>query len=109
MANAPASSRSVQNPPQRNAIAATAAALADAMSYGVSPMSTAFAADAWAKLTHRVGMCNVTVGPGAVKLPSGLLESYNASVPILAIVSDVGSEWAHLQERGATTKDVRFS
>jgi acetolactate synthase-1/2/3 large subunit len=66
--------------------------------------STAYAADAWAKMTHRVGVCNVTVGPGAVKLPSGLLESFNASVPILAIVSDVGSEWAHLQERGAATQ-----
>jgi acetolactate synthase-1/2/3 large subunit len=66
--------------------------------------STAFAADAWARLTHRVGVCNVTVGPGAVKLPSGLLEAYNASVPILAIVSDVGSEWAHLQDRGAATQ-----
>src|SRR5436309_202127 len=66
--------------------------------------STAFAADAWARMTHRVGVCNVTVGPGAVKLPSGLLESFNASVPILAIVSDVNSEWAHLQERGAATQ-----
>lgn len=66
--------------------------------------STAFAAEAWALLTHRVGVCNVTVGPGAVKLPSGLLEAYNASVPILAIVSDVGSEWAHLQDRGAATQ-----
>jgi thiamine pyrophosphate-dependent acetolactate synthase large subunit-like protein len=33
-----------------------------------------------------------------------LLESFNASVPLLAIVSDVGSEWAHLQERGAATQ-----
>src|SRR5436190_11123878 len=66
--------------------------------------STAFAADAWARMRQRVGVCNVTVGPGAVKLPSGLLESFNASVPILAIVSDVNSEWAHLQERGAATQ-----
>ncbi|MBI3910650.1 MAG: thiamine pyrophosphate-binding protein [Armatimonadetes bacterium] len=66
--------------------------------------STAFAADAYARLTHRVGVCAVTVGPGTVKLPSGLMESYNASVPILAIVGDINRDWYPLIERGAATQ-----
>lgn len=66
--------------------------------------STVYAADAYAKLTGKIGVCDVTVGPGVVKLPSGLLESYNASIPVLAIVSDVNRDWNHLQERGAATQ-----
>lgn len=66
--------------------------------------STAFAADAWARLTRRVGVCVATVGPGTVKLPSGLLESYNASVPIVSIVSDVNRDWYPLVYRGAATQ-----
>jgi acetolactate synthase I/II/III large subunit len=66
--------------------------------------STVYAADAYARLTGKVGVCDVTVGPGAVKLPSGLLEAYNASIPVLAIVSDVNRDWNHLVERGAATQ-----
>jgi acetolactate synthase-1/2/3 large subunit len=39
-----------------------------------------------------------------VKLPSGLLEAYNASIPVLAIVSDVNRDWNHLIDRGAATQ-----
>jgi len=66
--------------------------------------STVYAADAYARLTGKVGVCDVTVGPGAVKLPSGLLEAYNASIPVLSIVSDVNRDWNHLVERGAATQ-----
>jgi acetolactate synthase-1/2/3 large subunit len=66
--------------------------------------STLYAADAYARLTGKIGVCDVTVGPGAVKLPSGLLESYNGSIAVLAIVSDVNRDWNHLQERGAATQ-----
>src|SRR5205809_5630276 len=45
--------------------------------------NTTFAADAFARLTHQVGVCDVTVGPGCAKLPSGLMEAYYSSVPIL--------------------------
>ena len=43
--------------------------------------SAGYAADAYARLTGRPGIVDVTVGPGTTKLPDGLLESYNASDP----------------------------
>jgi acetolactate synthase I/II/III large subunit len=60
-----------------------------------------FAADAFARLTHRVGVCDVTVGPGCLKLPSGLMEAYYSSIPILCIISELPVTWRHLYERGA--------
>jgi acetolactate synthase I/II/III large subunit len=60
-----------------------------------------FAADAFARLTHRIGICDVTVGPGCVKLPSGLMEAYYSSIPILCIISELPVAWRHLYERGA--------
>ena len=66
--------------------------------------STAFAADAYARLTGKIGVCCVTVGPGTTKLPSGLMESYNASVPLLCIISDVNRDWYPLMHRGAATQ-----
>lgn len=60
-----------------------------------------FAADAFARLTHRIGICDVTVGPGCVKLPSGLMEAYYSSIPILCVISELPVAWRHLYERGA--------
>ena len=60
-----------------------------------------FAADAFARLTHRIGICDVTVGPGCLKLPSGLMEAYYSSIPILCIISELPVAWRHLYERGA--------
>src|SRR5262245_6643170 len=60
-----------------------------------------FAADAFARLTRRIGICDVTVGPGCLKLPSGLMEAYYSSIPILCIISELPVAWRHLYERGA--------
>src|SRR5688572_17536787 len=46
--------------------------------------TSAYAADAYARLTGKVGVCDATVGPGTAKLPSGLGEAYNSSIPVLA-------------------------
>ncbi len=48
----------------------------------------AFAADAYAKVTGRVGVVDATLGPGATNLVTGLVESLNAGIPIVAIVGD---------------------
>ena len=64
--------------------------------------STVFAADAYARMTNRIGVCDVTVGPGAVKLPSGLFEAYASSIPVLAVISDIPTGWTHLIDRGGT-------
>jgi len=59
-----------------------------------------YAADAYARLTRKVGVCDATVGPGAIKFVSALGEAFNASVPMLAIVSDMPSEWLAVRYRG---------
>jgi acetolactate synthase-1/2/3 large subunit len=47
-----------------------------------------FAADAYAKLSGRVGLCDATLGPGATNLVTGLVEALNAGSPLVAIVGD---------------------
>src|SRR5215510_8749607 len=44
----------------------------------------AFAADGYARVTNRPGLCDGTLGPGATNLVTGLVESLNAGVPIIA-------------------------
>jgi acetolactate synthase I/II/III large subunit len=50
--------------------------------------SGAFAADAYARVTGRPGVCDATLGPGATNLVTALVESLNAGVPLVAIVGD---------------------
>src|SRR5215471_19517244 len=47
-----------------------------------------FAADAYARVTNRVGVCDGTLGPGATNLVTGLVESLNAGTPMIAITGD---------------------
>ncbi|MEM7250997.1 MAG: thiamine pyrophosphate-binding protein [Pseudomonadota bacterium] len=47
-----------------------------------------FAADAWARITGRPGVCDATLGPGATNLVTGLVESLNAGVPLVVIVGN---------------------
>ena len=45
----------------------------------------AFAADAYARLTGRPGICDGTLGPGATNLVTGLVESLNAGIPVIVL------------------------
>lgn len=56
--------------------------------------SGAFAADAYAKVTNRPGCVDATLGPGATNLVTGLVESFNAGIPIIAIIGDATREHA---------------
>ena len=47
-----------------------------------------FAADAYAKVTGRVGLVDATLGPGATNLVTGLLEALNAGTPMVALIGD---------------------
>lgn len=47
-----------------------------------------FAADAYAKVSGRVGLVDATLGPGATNLVTGLVEALNAGSPLVAIVGD---------------------
>ncbi|MFI5282534.1 MAG: thiamine pyrophosphate-binding protein [Candidatus Dormibacterales bacterium] len=66
--------------------------------------SAAYAADAFARLTGRPGVCDVTVGPGTTKLADGLLESHNASVPVIALVGELSRDWAPYREMGVASQ-----
>ena len=66
--------------------------------------SAAYAADAYARVTGRIGVCDATVGPGATKLPSGLAEAKHSSIPVLAILSDINQSTLHLSDYGAASQ-----
>jgi acetolactate synthase-1/2/3 large subunit len=73
--------------------------------------SAAYAADAFGRLTGRPGVCDVTVGPGTTKLSDGLVESHNASVPVIALVGELPRDWAPYREMGVASQgfdQVRF-
>ncbi len=60
----------------------------------------AYAADGYARVSGRVGVCDATVGPGAIKFTSGLAEALNSSIPLVALVSDMPSDWLAVRHRG---------
>src|SRR5258706_2870923 len=66
--------------------------------------SGAYAADAFARLTGRPGVCDVTVGPGTTKLSDGLVESLNASVPVIALVGELPRDWAPYRDMGVASQ-----
>jgi acetolactate synthase I/II/III large subunit len=66
--------------------------------------TAAYAADGYARMTGRVGVCDATVGPGAAKLPSGLGEALGASVPVIALVSDLPTRLAAHRYRSAASQ-----
>lgn len=66
--------------------------------------SAGYAADAYARLTGRPGVCDVTVGPGTTKLSDGLAEAYNASIPVIALVGELPRNWAPLRDMGVASQ-----
>jgi len=66
--------------------------------------TAAYAADGYARITGRVGVCDATVGPGAAKLPSDLGEALGASVPVIALVSDLPTRMAAHRYRSAASQ-----
>jgi acetolactate synthase-1/2/3 large subunit len=66
--------------------------------------SAAYAADGYARVTGRAGVCDATVGPGAAKLPSGLGEALGASVPVVALVSELPARLAPHRYRSAASQ-----
>ncbi|MCO1658514.1 thiamine pyrophosphate-binding protein [Pseudonocardia humida] len=54
----------------------------------------AFAADAYARVSGRVGLCDATLGPGATNLVTALVESSNAGIPLVAVVGDAHRGYA---------------
>jgi len=53
-----------------------------------------FAADAYAKVSGRVGLADATLGPGATNLVTGLVEALNAGSPLVVIIGDAHRDYA---------------
>ncbi len=53
-----------------------------------------FAADAYAKVSGRVGLADATLGPGATNLLTGLVEALNAGSPMVVLVGDANRDHA---------------
>lgn len=51
--------------------------------------SASFAADAYARMTGKVGVCLATSGPGATNLVTGIANAFLDSVPMVAITGQV--------------------
>ena len=66
--------------------------------------NAAYAADAYARLTGKPGICDVTVGPGANLLPAGFLEALNASIPMIGIIGELPLDWLPLKEKGIASQ-----
>ncbi|MDH3770567.1 MAG: thiamine pyrophosphate-binding protein [Nitrospirota bacterium] len=69
----------------------------------------AFAADAYARVTGRVGVCDATLGPGATNLVTALVESLNAGVPVVALIGDThrAHSWKNMTQESRQLEILR--
>jgi acetolactate synthase-1/2/3 large subunit len=69
----------------------------------------AFAADAWAKVTNRPAAADGTLGPGATNLTTGLIESFNAGIPMIAVIGDANREhaWKNMTQEARQLEILR--
>jgi acetolactate synthase-1/2/3 large subunit len=55
--------------------------------------AAAHAADAWARVTNKPGVCFGTVGPGATNLVPGVGTAWSDNIPVIAIVPQVNKRY----------------
>ena len=55
--------------------------------------AAAHAADAYARVTNKPGVCFGTVGPGALHLVPGVGAAWSDNIPVIAIVPQVNSKY----------------
>ena len=55
--------------------------------------AAAHMADAYARKTGKVGICDAAVGPGATNLISGISEAFASGIPVVALISDIRTDW----------------
>ena len=69
----------------------------------------AFAADAYARVTNRPGICDGTLGPGATNLVTGLVELLNGGIPIVAITGDTNRmhSWKNMTQESRQVEILR--
>ena len=68
-----------------------------------------FAADAYAKVSGRVGLADATLGPGATNLVTGLVEALNAGTPMVVLVGDLHRlhSWKNMTQESRQTEILR--
>lgn len=71
--------------------------------------AAAFAADAYAKVSGRVGLADATLGPGATNLVTGLVEALNAGSPMVVLVGDShrAHSWKNMTQESRQTEMLR--
>jgi acetolactate synthase-1/2/3 large subunit len=69
----------------------------------------AFAADAYARVTNRPGVCDATLGPGATNLVTGLIESTNAGIPQVVLIGDANRDhaWKNMTQEARQVEILR--
>ena len=69
----------------------------------------AFAADAYARVSNRPGICDGTLGPGATNLVTGLVESLNAGTPMVVFTGDThrAHAWKNMTQECRQTEILR--
>jgi acetolactate synthase I/II/III large subunit len=69
----------------------------------------AFAADAYARVTNRPGVCDGTLGPGATNLVTPLVEALNAGIPMVALAGDSNRthSWKNMTQECRQTEILR--
>lgn len=65
-----------------------------------------YAALAYSRASGKVGVLDVTVGPGTAMLPVGLLEAERSATPLVALVSDVPIGFEPMAESGAISQGM---
>lgn len=68
-----------------------------------------FMADAYAKVSGRVGLADATLGPGATNLVTGLVEALNAGTPMVVVVGDAHRmhAWKNMTQEARQTDILR--
>ena len=68
-----------------------------------------FAADAYAKVSGRVGLADATLGPGATNLVTGLVEALNAGTPMVVLVGDTHRDhsWKNMTQESRQIEILR--
>jgi acetolactate synthase-1/2/3 large subunit len=68
-----------------------------------------FAADAYAKVSGRVGLVDATLGPGATNLVTGLVEALNAGTPLVAFIGDThrAHSWKNMTQEARQTEILK--
>jgi acetolactate synthase-1/2/3 large subunit len=69
----------------------------------------AFAAEAYARVTNRPGVCDGTLGPGATNLVTGLIEALNAGTPVVAFAGDTNRahSWKNMTQECCQVEILR--